>query len=89
MTTLHVELALQNEGVSPIKILLEPLSEYFMIQAEQKIVFHGICDDKTQNRNFTIAPNDGFLLVYAPGDISGFIDCYITHEGRRLIPDGN
>jgi hypothetical protein len=89
MSALHVELPLQNEGISPIKILLEPLSEYFMIQPAQEIVIHGICDDKTQNRNFTIAPNDGFLAIYAPGEISGFIDCYATHQDIRLIPDGN
>jgi hypothetical protein len=83
------KLPLQNEGSAPVKVLLEPLSEYFIVQPEQSIEIHAVFDDMTTNTSFTIAPNDSFLTVYAPGEISGFIDCYVTRDGVRLAPDGN
>ena len=86
---LHLKLPLQNERTDSIKVLLEPLSEYFILQPGQRAEVHGICDANTSNAVFTIAPNDGFLTVYAPGEISGFVDCYMTHNGVRLTPDGN
>jgi hypothetical protein len=89
MSNLHVTLPLQNESASAIKVLLEPLSEYFIVQPGESIEVHGIFDSQTSNMNFTIAPNDGFLTLYAPGEIAGFIDCYATRNGIRLVPDGN
>ena len=89
MTKLELTMPVQNERSSPLKLLLEPLSEYFVIQPGQKVEVHGVCDDKTANRSFTVAPNDLCLTIYAPGEISGFVDCYVTHQGRRLLPDGN
>ncbi|WCM86285.1 hypothetical protein [Acidovorax sp. NCPPB 3576] len=84
-----MKLPLVNEGAEPVKVLLEPLSEYFVIQPAQRVEINGICDEKTANPQFTIALNDGFLLIYAPGEIAGFIDCYVTCDGIRLEPDGN
>jgi len=89
MSNLHLKLPLQNEHVEPVKILLEPLSEYFIVQPGQRVEVHAICDADTSNATFTIAPNDSFLTVYAPGEVSGFVDCYMTHNGVRLVPDGN
>lgn len=89
MPNLHLKLPLQNERADPIKILLEPLSEYFIVQPGQRVEVHGICDGDTLNSAFTIAPNDSFLTVYAPGEVSGFVDCYMTRDGVRLTPDGN
>jgi hypothetical protein len=82
-------LPLQNESSAPVKVLLEPLSEYFLVQPGQSIEIHAIFDDNTSNTTFTIAPNDSFLTIYAPGEISGFVDCYAIRDGVRLTPDGN
>ena len=89
MPNLHLKLPLQNESSSPVKIVLEPLSEYFIVQPGQRIEVNGICDDQTSNRSFTIAPDDSGLTIYAPGEIAGFVDCYVTCNGIRLNPDGN
>ncbi|HEX8615058.1 MAG TPA: hypothetical protein VF800_27565 [Telluria sp.] len=88
MPNLFLILPLQNESAAPVKVLLEPVSEYFFIQPGEKVEIHGICDENTKNATFTIAPNDSFLTVYAPGEITGYIDCYITRDGQRLNPDG-
>jgi hypothetical protein len=89
MSKLLVKLPLQNESSIPVKVLLEPMSEYFFIQPGVKVEIHAICDANTTNVNFTVAPNDSFLTVYAPGEIVGFIDCYVMRDGIRLTPDGN
>jgi len=89
MPNMTAKLPLQNESSGPVKVLLEPMSEYFFIQSGQRIEIHAIFDDDTDNTTFTIAPNDSFLTVYAPGEISGFVDCYVTRDGVRLEPDGN
>ena len=89
MTAMHVTLPLQNESKSAMKLLLEPMSEYFFFQPGDKVVVHGVFDSDTSNLTFTIAPNDGFLVLYAPGEIAGFIDHYVTRDGVRLLPDGN
>ncbi|SFO93987.1 hypothetical protein SAMN05216567_103412 [Variovorax sp. OK605] len=89
MPNLHLRLPLQNERAEPFKILLEPLSEYFIVQAGQRVEVHAICDDATTNTTFTVAPNESFLTIYAPGEIAGFVDCYMTRDGVRLAPDGN
>jgi hypothetical protein len=85
MPNLCVKLPLQNESTKPISIVLEPLSESFCIQPGESVEIHGICDDKTSNLTFTVAPNDSFLTIYAPGEISGFVDCYVTRNGLRLV----
>ena len=89
MPELFVKLPLQNECSKPVKVLLEPLSEYFIVQPGESVEVHAVCDDKTNNVSFTVAPNDSFLTIYAPGEIDGFIDCYMTRDGVRLTPDGN
>lgn len=89
MPNLSLKLPLQNERHEPIKVLLEPLSEYFMIQPGQRVEVHAVFDGNTSNLCFTVAPNDSFLTIYAPGEIAGFVDCYVTHNGVRLAPDGN
>lgn len=89
MTILHIELPFQNESSSPVKLLLEPLSEYVFVQPGWRVVVHGLCSAVTENRTFTLAPNDTFITVYAPGEIDGFIDCFVTQDGSRLAPDGN
>ena len=89
MTTMHVTLPLQNESKSALKLVLEPMSEYFFVQPGEKVEVHGVFDGVTSNLTFTVAPNDGFLVLYAPGEITGFIDHYVTRDGVRLAPDGN
>ena len=89
MPNLHVILPLQNESSSPVEIQLEPLPEYYIIQPGQKVEIHGVCADTTENRTFTVAPGDSCLTIYAPGQLAGFVHCYVTCNGVRLKPDGN
>lgn len=89
MPNLHITLPLQNESTKVLKIYLEPIPEYFFVQPGEKVVVHGICDADTGNTVFTVAPNDDGIVVYAPGEISGFVDCYLTRDGVRLKPDGH
>lgn len=89
MGNISVKMPLQNESSEPTKVLLEPLSEYFVLKPGQKVVVHAVFDSETDNLNFTVAPNGGFLTIYAPGEIVGFGDCYMTCNGVRLTPDGN
>jgi len=89
MSNLHVMLPLQNESAVPLEVLLEPLSEYFIIQPGICIEIHAVFDSNTANINFTVAPSEHLLTIYAPGEISGFVDCYVTQDGTRLAPDGN
>jgi hypothetical protein len=89
MANLLIKLPFQNESALPVKLILEPLSEYFIIQPNQKVEAHAICDATTSNTFFTVASGSASITLYAPGELSGFIDCYITHNGKRLIPDGN
>jgi hypothetical protein len=89
MKNLVLKMPFQNESSEPVKIYLEPLSEYFFIQPGDKVEVHAIFDEQTSNLNFTVASNDGFLTIYAPGEITGFVDCYMTLNGIRLVPDGN
>ena len=79
-------LPLQHEGSAPMRLVLEPLCKHFTIQPGQKIEIHAICNDQTTNRAFTVAPNDKCLVIYAPGEIAGFVDQYVTCEGARLTP---
>jgi NAD(P)H-flavin reductase len=87
MTTKTVRLPIQNESESVVKVILEPLSEYFLVKPGQRIEVVAEFDDET--RNFTVAPGDDCLTIYAPGEISGFIDTYATGDGVMLVPDGN
>ena len=89
MANLHVELPLQNECSSPVKVRLEPIPEWYMLQPGQQVVIHGICNANTCNTAFTVAPGDSALTIYAPGEIAGYLDCYMTCNGIRLMPDGN
>lgn len=84
-----LKLPLQNEQLDAIKVVLEPLSEYFIIQPGQRVEIHAIFDSNTLSPHFTVASGDSLLTVYAPGEITGFVDCYITLDGVRLVPDGN
>jgi hypothetical protein len=84
-----VRLPIQNEGESIVKIILEPLSEYFLVKPGQKIEVVAKFDGETTNCNFTIAPDGDCLILYAPGEISGFSDCFVMENGVRLMPDGN
>jgi hypothetical protein len=89
MSNLFIKLPFQNESALPVKLILEPLSEYFIIQPNQKVEAHAICNATTSNTFFTVAVGNSSTTLYAPGEISGFVDCYITHDGKRLVPDGN
>ena len=89
MANISIKIPLKNESKIPLKILLEPLSEYFIIQPNEIVEVHAIFDEITKNNEFTIALNDSFLTIYAPGEIAGFVDCYMTRDGVRLLPDGN
>jgi len=89
MPNITTKLPLQNESTVPVKVLLEPLSEYFIVQPGESIEIFAVFDDDTRSTSFTVAPNDSFLTIYAPGEISGFVDCYATRDGMRLTPDGS
>ena len=82
-------LPLQNESSNSLKVYLEPMPEYFILKPGQKVEIHAIFDKQTKNTNFTVAPNDDFLTVYMPGEISGYVDSFVMCNGVRLIPDGN
>ena len=80
---MHVTLPLQNESKSAMKLVLEPMSEYFFVQPGEKVEVHGVFDGVTSNLTFTVAPNDGFLVLYAPGEITGFIDHFKQINDRH------
>lgn len=82
-------LPLQNESSNLLKVYLEPIPEYFILKPGQKVEIYAIFDEQTKNANFTVAPNDDFLTVYMPGEISGYVDSFVMCNGVRLIPDGN
>jgi hypothetical protein len=84
--TIEVTLPLQNESSVPLKLCLEPLCEYFLVQPGQKIKIHAIINRDAEHRSFTVAPNDLLLTIYAPGEISAFVDCFVTFDGERLEP---
>lgn len=87
MANTTLTLPLQNEGSKVLRLVLEPLCETFLVQPGQKVEIHGVFGEGTNNGFFTIAPNDGFLVIYAPGEIAGFVDHYVTLEGARLKPE--
>lgn len=89
MSNTTIKITIQNEKSTPTKIVLEPIPEYYILQPGQRVVVHATFESNTENQNFTIAPNEDFIVIYAPGEISGFIDCFVTHEGVRMEPDGN
>ena len=69
-----------------MRFVLEPLCESFIVLPGQQVEVHAVFDEDTDNRSFTVAPNDGFLVVYAPGEIRGFVDHYVTLDGVRMEP---
>jgi hypothetical protein len=69
-----------------MRLVLEPLCEEFLVQPGQKVEIHAVFNEVTNNGFFTLAPNDGCLVVYAPGEIVGFIDHYVTLDGVRVKP---
>jgi hypothetical protein len=69
MPNFYVKLPLQNEILQPINIVLELLAESFTIAPSERVEVHALCDDKTNNIIFTVAPNDSFLTIYAPGEL--------------------
>jgi hypothetical protein len=84
-SSIEVVLPLQNESSNPLRLCLEPLCEYFTIQPGQHVKVHAIFDKNTNNFNFTLAPNNTHLTIYAPGEILGFVDCFITSNGIKLL----
>jgi len=89
LSNITMVLPLQNESSSLLKIYLEPVPEYFILKPGQKVEIFAIFNEETNNMNFTIAPNDGFLTIYMPGEISGYVDSFVMCNGTRLGPDGN
>lgn len=87
MPNLHAQLNLQNEGASSMKVYLEPIPECYTIAPAQCIEIHAIFDGDTTNLYFTVAPSGFDLTVYAPGEIVGFVDCYVMCNGVRLRED--
>jgi hypothetical protein len=81
-------LLLQNESLSPLRLCLEPICEFFTIQPGWKIEVHAIFMNNTENLNFTIAPNGNHLTLYTPGEMAGYIDCFVVKDGVKLLPDG-
>lgn len=66
-------LPLQNDSDKPLKIVLEPLSEYFILPPGRRAEVHASFRSEKLDSNFTIAPNDDFLVIYASGEIGGFV----------------
>lgn len=89
MKTKELTLPFQNESTAVVKLYLEPLSEYFFINPGQQVVITAICEESTKHTSFTVAPNNDCFIVYAPGDVKGFIDAYVMFGNMRLSPDGN
>ena len=87
MTNATLVLPFRNEGSKVLRLVLEPICESFLIQPGQKVEVHAVFGEATNNGFFTIAPNDGFLVVYAPGEIAGLVDHYITLDGVRVTPE--
>ena len=83
---IELVLPIKNESSNPLRLCLEPLCEYFIIQPGQRVKVHAIFNKNTKNLNFTLAPNDGFLIIYAPGEILGFVDCFVTSQNVKLLP---
>lgn len=80
---------IQHEGESVAKVILEPLSEYFLVNPGETIEVVAEFESETTNCNFTVAPGDDCLVIYAPGEIAGFGDCYAVKNDLKLVPDGN
>jgi len=89
MSNIISKLSIKNEKITPTKIVLEPIPQYYILQSSQRAVVHAIFETNTENQNLTIAPNEDFLVIYTPGEISGFVDCFVMHEGVILKPDGS
>lgn len=70
-----------------MRLVLEPLCETFLVQPGQNVKIHAVFEESRNNGFFTVAPNDGFLVIYAPGEIVGFVDHYVTFEGVRIQPE--
>lgn len=84
MANATLTLPLQNEGSKVMRLVLEPLCETFLIQPGQQVEIHAVFGEDTNNGFFTVAPNDDCLVVYAPGEITGFVDHYVTLDGVRI-----
>lgn len=80
-------LPLQNEGSKVMRLVLEPLWEVFLVQPGQKVEIHAVLREDTNNGFFTVAPNDDFLVIYAPGNAASFVDHYVMLEGVRIQPE--
>ena len=87
MANATLSLPLKNEGSKVMRLILEPLCETFLVQPGQKVEIHAVFGEDMNNGFFTVAPNDGFLVIYAPGEIAGFVDHYVTFEGVRVKPE--
>lgn len=87
MPNIEASIPLQNESDKPIVIWLEPIAESYTVLPNQKIKIHAVFDEETANLNFTIAPNNDGITIYVPGEISGYIDSYVTHNGLKVNPD--
>jgi hypothetical protein len=85
MSNLHIKLPIKNTSSKSLEVILEPLGECFFIQPDEAIEIHAIFDKETTNLNFSIEQDDKYLVVYAPGVIGGFVDCYAIKNGVRLI----
>jgi hypothetical protein len=84
MPNISRTLPLQNEMPLPLRLYLEPVPEEYVIYPGQKVLVHAVFDDQTNNIEFTVAPHDLGLTVYCPGEISGWVDSFVTCEGVRL-----
>lgn len=89
MDTVNVCLPFKNEGSKSMKLYLEPYSEFFYIQAGQKVVINAVCAKNTDNFEFVVAHNDSYFTVYAPGAPTELMDAYVTLNGVKLAPDSN
>ena len=88
---LHLVLPLKNDSSNVIKLWLEPSCEYFSVESGQNVTVHALLrklDEDAKQYSFTIAPNDSCFVIYAPGDLSEFVECYVVADnGIRLTPD--
>jgi hypothetical protein len=81
-----IMLHFQNESSKTVRISLEPMCEHFIITPNQKVEIHATLKSKSSDEVFTLGIDDELIIIYAPGDLSDFIDCYCISEGNKLVP---
>lgn len=78
---------IRNEKDEILRILIEPIPEYYTIHPGESVEVHAVMSEGMGNRQFSIAPGKDLLIVYAPGLLPNFAECYVTKSGVRCAPE--